>query len=175
MRVNIDKEGNISIFDFSPVQAYKIAIRMENDGIDFYKKMLSDIKDLEAKHEIEFLIEEEIKHLTTFTSMLGRSKEISGDDFEEDDIVNYIKSKVFDLSREREDALKVEHRHTALEEALNMEKRSVVFYEGCLRQTKEKDAREAFEKILDEERSHQLKFAELLRVKCINSQKGCVL
>jgi len=175
MRVNIDKKGNISISEFSSAQAYKIAIRMENDGIDFYNEILSDVKDEVARNEIAFLIEEEKKHLTIFAGLLGSVKEFSGDDFEEDDIVDYVRSRVFDVSQEKEDALKMDHRHTALEKALDMERRSVVFYEGCLAQTKEDDAKKAFKKILEEETGHQKKFAELLRVKCINSQKGCLL
>ena len=175
MRVNIDKKGNISITDFSPVQAYKIAVHMENDGIDFYNEILAGVKDEDARHEIDFLIEEEKKHLTTFTGLLGGIKEVSGDDFEEDDIVDYMRSRVFDVSQEKGDALKMDHRHTALEEALDMERRSIIFYEGCLSHAKEDDAKRAFRKILEEERNHLKKFAELLRIKCINSQKGCLL
>ncbi len=175
MRVNVEKNGNIVIYDFSPAQAYKIAVRMEDDGINFYKGLLSSVKDPEARHEIEFLIEEEKKHLDTFERLLEQARQSKGDDFEEDDIVNYMNSKVFDTSKEKEEALTMDHRHTALEEALDMEKRSIVFYNECLINSKDQAAREVFNKILAEEKNHQKKFAELLRIKCINSQKGCVL
>jgi len=58
---------------------------------------------------------------------------------------------------------------------MNMERRSIVFYEGCLNNTKDPAARKALAKILDEERSHLKKFGELLRLKCINSGEGCIL
>lgn len=175
MRVNIDKTGKIIISDFSPAQAYKIALRMEKDGMDFYHDLLRQVKDTEAVHEIEFLIAQEKLHLETFAALLGQAREGSGDAFEEDDIVDYMNSKVFDVSKEKEEAARMQHRHTALEEALDMERRSIVFYEGCLKNTKDQDAAAAFKKILEEEKSHLSTFAQLLRIKCINSSKGCIL
>ncbi|MBI5873720.1 MAG: ferritin family protein [Candidatus Omnitrophica bacterium] len=175
MRVNIDKAGNITITDFSPVQAYKIAVRMEKDGIDFYSDLLKQVRDAGTQHEIEFLIEQEKAHLDTFQGLLNRVKETANDTFEEDDIVDYIKSRVFNAALEKEEAQKMEHRHTALEEAMNMERRSIVFYDGCLARSKDGDAKSAFKKILDEERKHLTKFAELLRIKCIDSGEGCIL
>ena len=166
MRVRIDKDGKIAITDFSPAQSYKIAVRMEKDGIDFYRGLLAQIRDAQTKHEIEFLIDEEKRHLEIFQGLLERAKEAGIDDFEEDDVVDYMKSRVFESA---------ERRRTALEEALNMERRSIVFYEGCLYHAKDAAAQEAFKKILEEEKKHQVKFAQLLRAKCIDSGEGCIL
>ncbi len=175
MRVTIDKEGKIAISDFSPVQAYKIALRMEKDGIDFYHDLLDKVRDAEAKHEIEFLISQESEHLETFQGLLESAKETTDDNFEEDDLVNYINSRVFDKSLEKQEAENMDHRHTALEEAMNMERRSMAFYESCLENSKSEATKSAFSRILDEERSHFAKFATLLHIKCINSNKGCIL
>ena len=175
MRVQITKDGKIVIQDFSSVQAYKAAIKMEKDGIQFYKDLLKQIKDQGAKLEIDFLIEQELGHLKTFQDLLENEKETADDTFEEDDIVNYMHAKVFDYREEKTTTQKMSHRHTALEEAMNMERRSIVFYEGCLSQTKSTEAQKALDNILEEEKKHLKKFAELLRIKCINSQKGCLL
>ena len=175
MRVNIDKSGKLTISDFSSIQAYKIAVKMESDGIDFYRDLLRQVRDVETQHEIEFLIEQEKSHLEIFQGLLNRVKQAQDDAFEEDDIVEYIKSRIFDVSQEKEKAQKMEHRHTALEEALDMERRSIVFYDGCLAQAKESQAKEAFKKIIEEEKKHLSKFSDLLRIKCINSQNGCIL
>ena len=86
-----------------------------------------------------------------------------------------MNSHVFDASLEKAEAEKMSHRHTALEEAMNMERRSIVFYEACLAHTKDIQAKTAFKNILEEEKKHLSKFAELLRIKCVNSQKGCIL
>jgi len=175
MRVQIAKDGKMVIQDFSSVQAYKAAIKMEKDGIQFYKDLLKQIKDQDARQEIDFLIEQELGHLKTFQDLLDKEKEIADDPFEEDDIVNYMHAKVFDYSQEKTTTQKMDHRHSALEEAMNMERRSIVFYEGCLGQTKIPEARQVLANILEEEKKHLKKFAELLRIKCINSQKGCLL
>jgi rubrerythrin len=175
MRVNIDKNGNIAISDFSPLQAFKIAGSMEEQAILFYQDLSLKVRDDQARREIAFLIEQEKEHKKIFETLGAKEKEASGDDFEEDDIVNYMNAKVFDVSLEREKAAKMEHRHEGLAEAMDMERRSIVFYRGCLSQTKDSKARSALEKILQEEEKHLAKFAEILRIKCINSQEGCVL
>lgn len=175
MRVQIAEDGKIVIQDFSSVQAYKAAIKMEKDGIQFYKDLLKQIKDQDARVEIDFLVEQELGHLKTFLDLLDKEKEIADDTFEEDDIANYLHAKVFDYSQEKTITQKMSHRHNALEEAMNMERRSIVFYEGCIAQTKSAEARKALANILEEEKKHLKKFAELLRIKCINSQKGCLL
>jgi len=175
MRVDIDKNGTIVIFDFSPVQVFKVAVRMEEDGIRFYEDLAKKVKDQEARHEVGFLIQEEREHLKTFQKYLDAVKSGADDAFEEDDIVQYVSSKVFDTSQELQEASRMDHRHTAVEEALNMERRSIVFYEACLSRTSDPRAKGAFAKILSEEREHLKKFGELLRIKCINSEKGCLL
>ena len=175
MRVQITKDGKIVIQDFSSVQAYKAAIKMEKDGIQFYGDLLKQVKDRDARQEIDFLIEQELRHLKTFQDLLDKEKETAEDTFEEDDIVNDMHANVFDYSQGKTTTQKMSHRHSALEEAMNMERRSIVFYEGCIAQTKATEARKALVNILEEEEKHLKKFAELLRIKCINSQKGCLL
>lgn len=175
MRVNIDENGIIAISDFSPVQAYKIAVKMERDGIVFYRGLLESAKDQDAKNELDFLIKEEESHLNSFEALLSKEKEEAGDAFEEDDVVDYIKSRVFDASLKKAKLSEMEHRHTALEEAMNMERRSIVFYEACLSESKDEKSNSAFRAIIEEEKKHLSKFAQLLRIKCINSQNGCIL
>lgn len=175
MRIKVGKDGNVTIQDFSPLQAYKIAVKMEKDGIVFYQDLRKKIKDAETGREIDFLIEQEQIHLKVFEGLLDKEKEAKEDGFEEDDIVNYINSHIFDKSTETENSGRMEHRHTALEEAMSMERRSIIFYTGCLANTKDPGAKAKFENIIEEEKKHLSKFAELLRTKCINSQKGCLL
>ena len=175
MKIKIDETGKITIGDFSPVQAYKIAVKMERDDIVFYQGLLETIKDQEAKRELGFLIKEEEDHLATFQTLLSKEREEAGDAFEEDDVVDYIKSRVSDASLKKAKLSEMEHRHTALEEAMNMERRSIVFYEACVNESKDERSKLAFSAIIEEEKKHLSKFAQLLRIKCINSQNGCIL
>jgi rubrerythrin len=175
MRVTVDKKGQITVSDFSSLQAYKIAANMEERGIAFYGDLLRKISDKEAMQEIEILIVEERAHLKTFRDLLAREKEAVDDRFEEDDVVDYLNANIFDISLQPEVAEAMDHRHTSLEEALHMERRSILFYETCLKQTQAEAALAAFTKIIDEEKRHLEKFAQLLRSKCIQSKKGCVL
>jgi rubrerythrin len=175
VRAQISKDGCILLSDFSPVQAFKIAKKMEQDGIQFYKDLLETLKDEEARREIGFLIEQEQQHLDTFVRLLKEQKEETADGFEEDDIIDYMNASVFEVSERKGIAGNMDHRHTALEEALNLERRSIVFYEACVRSAAGAASKKSFEKIIEEEQSHLKKFGELLRVKCIHSRGGCVL
>jgi len=126
VRVQMDKDGRIAVTDFSPAQAFKIAVKMEEDGLAFYKDLPGRIKDEEARKGIGFLIEEEEKHLETFTRLLREKEAQAQDGFEEDDIVSHMNTRVFDACEEKEAAHQMDHRHTALEEALDMERRSIL-------------------------------------------------
>jgi len=175
VRAQISKDGRILLSDFSPVQAFKIAVKMEQDGIRFYKDLLGTVRDEEARAEIGFLVRQEQQHLDTFTRLLREQKEETADGFEEDDIIDYMNASVFEVSLRKETAGNMDHRHTAMEEALNLERRSIVFYEACARSAGGGAPKGSFEKIIEEERSHLKKFGELLRVKCIHARGGCVL
>ncbi len=175
MRVNIDKNGQIQITDFSPVQAYKIAAKLEEGGIAFYGQLGRQLKDESARREIKFIIQQEEAHLKVFRGLLEAARESADDAFEEDDIVDYLNTHVFDPSRQGEVAARADHRRTTLEEAVDAERRSVLFYEGCLAGTTDPAARKAFKEIIAEEKAHQAKFASLLRVKCIDKGDGCLL
>jgi rubrerythrin len=89
--------------------------------------------------------------------------------------VDYLNSKVFDVSGVGAAVQEIDERQTSLQEAMNRERRSIVFYEGCLAQTKDAKARAAFTKIIGEEKKHLAKFAEFARIRCFDSGKGCIL
>lgn len=175
MRFRIGKDNRIGIDDFSSVQAYKIAIHMEHSGIDFYRDLLSKVRDLKAKQEIEALLKDEQEHLGVFEDLLSAEKETSEDGFEEDDVVSFMNSKVFDPVLEKMKAENINYRHTALEEAVDMEIRTIIFYEGCLANSSDEKAKRAFKKIIEVEKEHARKLSDLIRSKCLSSKDGCIL
>jgi hypothetical protein len=133
MRVDIDKNGVLAISDFAAAQAYKIAIRMEENGIAFYTDLLRLIKDDGVRRELTFLVGEEEAHRVTFLDFLNQEKEEGIDTFEEDDIVSYIHSKVFDVSAEKPAAEAIKGVRTSMAEALNMSVAPFFFMKGVLR------------------------------------------
>lgn len=48
--------------DADELKAYEVAMQMENDGYNFYKNTLKDIKDPNAKELYNFLLKEEETH-----------------------------------------------------------------------------------------------------------------
>lgn len=57
-------------FDISEVLQF--AIRIEENGEDFYRKVAGKISDKEVKDLFIFLADEEVRHKNIFTKMLGK-------------------------------------------------------------------------------------------------------
>ena len=66
-----EKGADLVITDFSELETYKIAIKIEKDGISFYENLIKDEKHINAKQELEFLLQDEKKHLKTFEKHLN--------------------------------------------------------------------------------------------------------
>jgi len=66
MRVE-EKGGKLIVSDFNEFDAYRIASNIEEDGIQFYQMVVAAAMKPEAKKILEFLREEEEKHLDFFS------------------------------------------------------------------------------------------------------------
>ena len=67
--------GKLTVSDFDEFDAARIACKIEKDGILFYARLKEGISDAGIKKSVEFLIDEEKKHLSFFedTAILVRS------------------------------------------------------------------------------------------------------
>lgn len=150
--MKIDYKGDeIIIYDFKPVEAYKIARRLELEGVNFYNLFLSHHNDVETKKIIEFLLSEEKRHLEIFRKKVD---ELEGP-FEEKSIVDEVDTTVFGSFGEPvnlNDIIK--NRDKAVRLGILFEKRSVSFFEACLEKTTDAVTKGAFEDIIKEEQKH---------------------
>ena len=150
MRIEYKGE-EIIISDFKPVEAYKIARRLEAEGMNFYKALLENIHDTAAKRSIELLLSEEKWHLKTFEKKI---EDIAGP-FEENAVVDEIDTKVFSpLDKPLDVAAVVKDRKKAFELGILFEKRSINFFKACLEKTTDESAKKAFEDVIREEERH---------------------
>jgi len=159
-----EKDGNLVITGFNEVDAFTIAVAIEKDGIDFYSKILGKIENPEAKEVIDFLLNEEKKHLKFFQDCLYSEAEERDDRFEQEDILSTIDFGIFrpykDI-QELENILK--DVKTALKLGLIAEEKSVRFYSLCRDKVESKDTKKILSLIIDEELKHKEIINSLLR------------
>lgn len=147
------KGDEIIISDFKPVEAYKIARRLEVEGIGFYNLFLSGpaAKSDDTRKAIESLIAEEKKHFALFNQKV---EEMAGP-FEEDSVVDEVDTKVFGTYDEPADLVSiVKDRKKTLQVGMLFEKRSINFFKICLEKTTDASTKSAFGEIIKEEEKH---------------------
>ncbi|MDD5073207.1 MAG: ferritin family protein [Candidatus Omnitrophica bacterium] len=156
------KGDEIIISDFKPLEAYKIARRLEAEGINFYSIFLSSVDDVDTEKAVYSLLTEERKHLKFFNQKV---EEISGP-FDENSIVDEIDTKVFGPFGESVDlASIIKDENKAIDLGILFEKRSVSFFKACLGKTSDATAKKAFEDIIKEEEKHLESLIEILKTR----------
>ncbi len=160
--MKIDYKGDeIIISDFKPLEAYKIARRLEAEGINFYSLFLSSVDDVEAEKAVYSLLTEERKHLKFFNQKV---EELSGP-FDENSIVDEIDTRVFGALGESVDLADIiKDEKKAIELGIFFEKRSVSFFKACLVKTTDAPAKKAFEDIIKEEEKHLESLKGILKI-----------
>ncbi|MDD4879360.1 MAG: ferritin family protein [Candidatus Omnitrophica bacterium] len=156
------KDDEIIISDFKPLEAYKIARRLEAEGINFYSLFLSSVDDVEAEKSVYSLLTEERNHLKLFNQKV---EELSGP-FDENSIVDEIDTRVFSPLGESIDlAAVIKDGEKAIELGILFEKRSISFFKACLGKTSDAPAKKAFEDIIKEEEKHLESLKGILKKK----------
>ncbi|MFC1808655.1 ferritin family protein [Candidatus Omnitrophota bacterium] len=154
--MKIEERGNeLIIIDFDELEAYKIARKIENEGINFYKKLVANAKDEEVKKKFQFLLNEEYKHLEFFEE---RIKALNSEEegFEEDDLLTCFDYGIFqpykaihDLPEHIDDVKK------SLRLGLIVEENSVKFYQQCYAQVTSDKVKTELLIIAEEEMQHR--------------------
>ncbi|MHC5038716.1 MAG: hypothetical protein ACYTHM_15515 [Planctomycetota bacterium] len=62
MEITVDENGEIAFREFNPLEAFHIAVRIEEQGLAFYERLLSEFHDPE--------IEKVLRHLETLKGLV---------------------------------------------------------------------------------------------------------
>ena len=151
-----EKDGKLVVSDFDELEAFKIACKIESDGIRFYKLLAEKIADDRINAAISFLLDQEEKHLNTFDSYLEQIKKIKEDMFEEDDLLTSIDYEVF-WPYQRINNLDeiIDEPSKALRLGIIIEENAIRFYEACRELVSEPDTKNALSLIAEEEYKHK--------------------
>lgn len=149
-------------------EAYKVAMNLEGGGIDFYSNMANCAKDAAVKKIFAALLEDEKRHYATFSKLdealkdgpAARPYEI------DEEIALYIKSLVepgiFKKLPDGEGICKLSQQE-ALGAGIQAEKDSILFYTEAAKSCQSPSGKEAFARIVEEEKGHLVTLARRLR------------
>ncbi len=149
-----------------------IAIRLEEDGIEFYRAASQKAHSKHLRDVLNILADQETEHKMTFQAIgentgLHLTHGHHSTRISRQNIQSLIEAGIFPLPEEREAAMASLHSAAqALRFGVKVEKGSIVFYESAAKSTKWQDVRIALNEIVDQERQHlRLLTAELKALK----------
>lgn len=138
-------------------EAIKMAIQMERDGYDFYKKAAAQTSSEMGETIFKTLAKDELMHLDTFQKMF--EEKVGKDDW--DALVNsskkYANISVFPKDLKATEGAKPDTNELdALHMAMDSEKAAIEHYTKILKFTEDEEVRRIIEEIISQERSHYL-------------------
>ena len=158
----------MDIIHFSAKEVIEMAIRIEENGVEFYTRAGNATKSERLKELFIFLAREEKKHIACFEDMDKRieSNDLPGsiDPYLEEESL-YLKalanSRVFTNAHEGKGlAGEVRGENDILQTAINMEKDSILFYYELHNAVRDKD-KATLRNLIEEEKTHLRKLTEL--------------
>ncbi|MGC9066486.1 MAG: ferritin family protein [Candidatus Ratteibacteria bacterium] len=146
-------------------ELFKVAMNIEEQGIEFYQNAFNQASISEAKEIFQFLCGEEKRHYEVFKKM---DNDVQGIKFRpeaiDEEISLYLRSLVdsgiFENIVSRNQWKDITDKQ-ALNIGIQVEKTSILFYDGIRHITEDPTAGVALDKIIAEERSHLIKLTTL--------------
>jgi len=158
-------------------EVYRVGMCIEQAGLDFYTRMAEKADSPETRRVFQRLAKDEKAHLAYFESMeiktAGGMGAAPAD--QDEDLSRYVCSIVDggifrSLSQmEKLGRMKFDP-ESALELALQVEKDAVLYYSEAHRANKKRAAREALERLIDEEKGHVVQIQK--RLEALRKQAG---
>lgn len=163
--MKVDFSGDeIRIFDFDQLEAYRIARKMEEDGIYYYSRMKEETLKPEIRDVVEMLLADERNHLRLFEQKVEELAQERGIPDEGEDLVDIVDSKVMDVLKESGRVADILcNPQEAIRLGISVEQRSIAFYQRMLEHTRDTSGKAALKDLIEEERDHIRKLEGLLR------------
>ncbi|MFC1807162.1 ferritin family protein [Candidatus Omnitrophota bacterium] len=159
-----EKDGRLAVVDFNEFGAYKIASKIESDGMRFYQDLQNKAKRDIIKSMAAMLADEEKRHLRFFESSLSRLQQEGEDEFEEDDILRSIDYGIFTSGQQTQDVESLLNDPSkTVRFAIGVESKTIQFYESCKECITDIRVKEELDNIIEEEKKHKRMLEELLK------------
>lgn len=163
--MKVDFSGDeIKISDFDELEAYRIARKLEEDGIYYYSRMKDEVLKPKIRDVIEMLIGDERKHLDLLEKRVEELAHKHDMVDEGETLADIIDAKVMDVLKDSERVADILcSPQEAIRLGISVEKRSIAFYNEILKSTQDKTGRAAIEELMREEQDHLKKLEGLVR------------
>jgi rubrerythrin len=165
MRMKVDFSGDeIRIYDFNELEAYRVARKLEQDGIYYYSRMMEEVLKPKIREVVEMLLGDERRHLRLFEEKVVELSRAGGDADDEETLPEIVDSHVMDILK---DSARVADILCNPQEALRLgiavENRSIAFYGAILEKTHDDSGSKAIQELIQEEKDHLEKLEGMLR------------
>jgi rubrerythrin len=151
-----ERNGQLVIVDFNEYEAYRIACKIEKDGLGLYQKLHDAASLVQVKETMNFLIAEEKKHLAYFEGALNSLRKLREEEDEDNDLLQNIDFAVFQPYQSMEklgDAL--DDFRKAVRMGVIIEDKSIAFYERCKAAVSSLVSKKHLQSIVEEEKRHK--------------------
>jgi len=150
----------------SAKELLNIAVRVEKDGEEFYRKLAERFEKPDIKEFFSYMGRQEAEHAHTFESIgaeLGADEEtyLNLEDAEEY-LKSFVEGRFFPDAATLEKYLKEKSVEDAIDFSISVEKETIIFYYEVLELLKNERAKALVKSIINQEKQHVVK---LLRIK----------
>lgn len=155
----------MGVFEVSDI--FEVAIRIEENGIDFYRHAAQIATDEKAKKMFSYLADEEVKHKTIFKEMLSQIEKHEAPESYPGEYGAYLRdyvdhNVVFTREAMKSELSRAKDTLSAINFAIRNELDSILYYHEIKRFVSESQ-HASIDKIIDEERKHFETLSETLK------------
>lgn len=152
-------------FDINEI--FQLAIRIEENGEQFYRTMSKKLKDKKLQDLFDYLADQEVKHKELFELMVSNIEEYEPIENFPKEYFAYIRALaddvLFDEEKSAEEIGKIKDAASAIEYAKGKESNSILYYQG-LKNLVSENQRAAINKIIEEEQTHFVELSSLKKL-----------
>ena len=142
---------------FEPSEVFQFAIRIEENGEKFYRKMADKFSDPKVKELFSYLADEETKHKRIYEGMVENIEKYEPFESYPGEYFEYLRAYadkiIFDEEALDEQQKQITDPTTAINIAMDNEVASILYYQE-IKNLVSKKQRGSIDKIMEEERRH---------------------
>jgi rubrerythrin len=142
---------------FEPSEVFQFAIRIEENGEKFYRKMADKFSDPQIKELFSYLADEETKHKRIYEGMVENIEKYEPFESYPGEYFEYLRAYadkiIFDEKALDELQKKINDPIMAINVAMDNEVASILYYQE-IKNIVPQDKRSSIDKIMEEERRH---------------------
>lgn len=148
---------------FSEREILEIAVRMEKNGENEYRKAAAEVSDQVLTESLHWMAAEEREHADFFTDLLDQLDAGTKSSFGQEMDASFLKDLIggSSLSLKTVDFAQVESLEDLLTIYIGFEEDSILFYQMITPMIEDSETRDRVERIITEERAHIKRLREL--------------